>query len=60
MFVIIRTDQGGGYVGSEKASHSFTHDLSKAKRYATREQAAKDCCHGNERVVAVSDIMSDR
>lgn len=56
MYAIKRTDQGGGYVAkSPITGSSYTNDLRKAQKYATREAAAADKCPGNEIVV---DVMS--
>jgi len=57
MYVIERTDQGGGYVAVSGSQDSYTKDLAKAQPFATREAAKQNCCPGNEVVREISDIM---
>ena len=59
MYVLWRTDQGGGWVrppGSEKA---YTRVLQNARVYGTREEAEGDAC-GNEQVQTVEWAMGQR
>ena len=55
MYVIqnIDTDKFVCPAGSE---HSYTNKLQDARRFPTYESARKECC-GNERPVAVEDIL---
>lgn len=50
MYVIKRTDQGGGYLAPAGSQHSHTHKLEKAQTFPTREAAQAQCCE-NERAV---------
>lgn len=56
-FVLQRTDQGGGYVTPPGSHKSYTHDLTKARIYPTREEADRDRCKGNEIVVPVDQLL---
>jgi hypothetical protein len=56
-FIIQRTDQGGGYVARPGSLKSYTHEPLKARRFATREEAERERCPGNERVLSLLDIQ---
>jgi hypothetical protein len=56
MYVIKRTDQGGGYLQPSGSRKSFGR-LATAQTFFTREDAARECCPDNERPIALSDIM---
>lgn len=58
MYVIRRTDQGGGYVAQPGSKHSYTRNLERARTFDTRDAAQSECCPGNEIPVAVADIMA--
>lgn len=58
MYVIQRTDQGGGYVAEYGSKHSYTNRVEKARRYRTREEADTDRCPENEVVVELPLILS--
>ena len=58
MYVIQRTDQGGGYVTPAGNHPTYTHDLTKASIFATQEAADKDRCKGNEIVVPLTSILN--
>ena len=54
MWVLRRTDQGGGYVADmRKSKGSYTHSLQIAKLYQTQEAAEADRCPGNETAVDI-------
>ncbi len=53
MFVI---RNAGRYVARSGSASSFTWDLAKAQKFATREAAEREAC-GNESVVAVADML---
>ena len=59
MFVIKRTDQGGGYVAANSGTtgQTYTHDLSKAETFATEALANQNRCPGNEIVLPVNGIL---
>lgn len=60
MYVIIRTDQGGGYVSEPGSTGSYTHNLRRARVFSTREAAERECCPGNERPVTIDSQLSNR
>lgn len=51
MYIIERTDQGGGYVAQPGSRGSYTRNIEKARKYPTREAAEADRCEGNEVVI---------
>ncbi len=53
MYVIERTDQGGGYVTRPGTQHSYSARLQDAKTWPTYEAAARERCPGNERIVPI-------
>ena len=57
MYVIRRTDQGGGYVSKPGSKRSYTKKLEAARVYPTRSEADADRCPDNEVTLAVSDIV---
>jgi len=54
MFVIKRTDQGGGYLAQPGSMHSYTRDLDNVRFFPTRKAAERERCKGNEVVVGIS------
>ena len=59
-YVILRTDQGGGYVSRPGSPGSYTHRLELARIYKTRDAAHEDRCPGNEVVLPVDDILDKK
>ena len=57
MYVIKRTDQGGGYVARQGSNSSYTHNLELARKFHSREAANAERCEGNEIVLSVDDIL---
>lgn len=59
MFVLVRTDQGGGYVGANpgQTGQSYVRNLRKARTFSTREQADAERCPGNEIIVSVEGLL---
>ena len=57
MYVIRRTDQGGGYVSKPGSQLSYTRRLDRAQKYATREQAAANMCEGNETIEDLERVL---
>ena len=47
----------GRYVAPSGSEHSYTTDISKARRYPTREAAERDRCPENERVASVESLL---
>lgn len=58
MYVLLRTDQGGGYVTPAGEYPSYTHDIAQAQTFATREAADKERCKGNEIIIPLTDILT--
>lgn len=56
MYIVIRTDQGGGYLAPAGSHHSYTKSLTRARTFASKEAAEAECCE-NERVARVDDLM---
>jgi len=56
MYVIKRSDQGGGYVAIEGSKHSYTKTLNNAQIYSQSKNAERNCCN-NEYVLSVHDIL---
>lgn len=52
LYLIKRTDQGGGYVAPPGSKKSYTKSKDKALRFTYREDAERNRCPGNEVVVA--------
>jgi hypothetical protein len=57
MYVIERTDQGGGYLRPAGSAKAWTHKLQEARQFATEKEADDERCKGNEVVRNVRDIM---
>lgn len=55
MYVIQRTD--GAYVAMPGIPSSYTRLLQDARTFATREQAERERCPGNESIVRVDQVM---
>lgn len=55
-YVIKRLDQGGGYVTPPGSQRSYTQKLQDARKYATREDAERECC-ANEKVSKLEDEL---
>lgn len=52
MYVIRRTDQGGGYVSKPGNISSYTFIVRRMKKYSTKAAAQADCCE-NETPVPI-------
>ncbi len=57
MYVLKRTDQGGGYVAPAGSSGSYTPKLQNARTFYTYAEADKERCPGNEIIVPASEEM---
>lgn len=57
MYVIKRTDQGGGYVNRPGSANTYTESLEQAQKYATREEADANRCPDNEIVIDVHELL---
>lgn len=58
MFVIKRTDQGGGYLAMPGSQNSYTKKLEEARTFPTRQQAEKERCPGNEIVIPLNELLN--
>lgn len=56
LYLVKRTDQGGGYLTPPGSQHSYSQSLRQARTFLTREAAEAECCE-NERAVALEDEM---
>jgi hypothetical protein len=56
MYVIKRTDQGGGYVARPGMQSSYTVHVEHVRKFATREEAESNRCPGNEVVVPLETL----
>jgi len=54
MYLIQRTDQGGGYVAQPGSKHTYTHDITQAQTFTTKEAADAQRCKGNEATIYVN------
>jgi len=59
MFVIKRTDQGGGYLAMPGSQHSYTRNLENARTFSSYDEADKERCKGNEIVVPVRQLLQN-
>ena len=57
MYILKRTDQGGGYVSVSGSKSSYTHNLERAQIFRTKEHAEANRCPENEMVLNVNDIL---
>ena len=58
MFVIKRTDQGGGYVAPSGSVSSYTGALQNARIFNTAEEAERNRCPQNEIIVPLADELN--
>lgn len=56
-FVIQRAD--GAYVRPSGCQTSYTTDITKARIFTKREQAEKERCPGNERVIPLAAFFDN-
>lgn len=56
MYLLKRTDQGGGYVAKPGLKSSYTYDLRKVRKFDTEEDAERERCPGNEIIVPFNSI----
>ena len=59
LYVIRRTDQGGGWVSQSGSKCSYTLALQTARVWQTREAAERQRCPGNEVVESVEQVLAD-
>ena len=57
-YVILRTDQGGGWLTMPGSEHSYSRDIRQARKFTTRADAEKESNGGNERVQTLEEACS--
>lgn len=57
-FYIIKRIDDGKYVAAQGSKSSYTTNIAKARRFAVRDDAVRDCC-GNERVVSIEEALNN-
>ena len=57
MWIIERTDQGGGYVNQPGSQNAYTHSKTRARRFDSKEAAQAECCPDNEVPVCLWDLL---
>lgn len=59
MYVLIRIDQGGGYVArsGNRQGASYTKRLEEAQTFRTREEAVANSCPENECALSLEECM---
>lgn len=58
MYLIKRTDQGGGYVSTPDSEKSYTHRIENAQVFLSRSVADSQRCKGNEVVVELESLIN--
>ena len=51
MYLLRRTDQGGGYVSESGSKSSYTHSVERARKFRTIEDAENNRCVENEIII---------
>lgn len=57
MYLIKRTDQGGGYLTPSGSQHSYTKKLDGAMFFKSESEAHAQCAE-NERVVPLASVVN--
>jgi hypothetical protein len=57
MWVLMRTDQGGGYLAGPGQPDSYTKQLEGARTFYSKEAAEAEACPDNEVAVRVEDRL---
>lgn len=57
MYVIKRTDQGGGYVAVAGNRCSYTKSVRQMRKFRTADEAEANRCPGNEVVVPLNHVI---
>ncbi len=58
MYLIKRTDQGGGYVSVPGSKRSYTHCIEKAQVFLSKSVAENQRCKDNEIVVELEPLLN--
>jgi len=59
MYVIMRTDQGGGFL-STGGGAAYTFNIEYIRLFDTREQAERERCPGNEIVLPLEAVAGQK
>lgn len=57
VYVLKRTDQGGGYVAPEGSLKAYTNKPGKARRFASFEEANRNRCCENEIAITLAQAL---
>jgi hypothetical protein len=57
---VIQQTKDGAYVAPQGSRTSYVKALQHARVYSTRDEAARDLCTGNERILSVEQAISDK
>jgi hypothetical protein len=57
MFIIKRTDQGGGYVAKPGSKKSYTNKVKNMRKFDSEEEAERERCPGNEMVLPIATVI---
>ena len=57
MYVIKKTDQGGGFLAPSGRKETYTYDVSEARVFRSLEKANNEKCQLNEIVVDIESIL---
>ena len=58
MYLIKRTDQGGGYVATPGRANSYTNRIENAQIFLSRSVADSQRCKGNEVIVELESLIN--
>lgn len=58
MYVLVRSPDSA-FVARSGLSSSYTHDLLRAKTFATVAEAERDRCLENERIVRIDSLFAE-
>lgn len=59
IYVIKRTDQGGGWLAMRGSRASYTRYLHRARVFHSRDEALGERCPDNEIVQSIEEAMDD-
>jgi len=57
MYVIKRTDQGGGYLSEPGSKNAYTFSVNQVRLFPTKEAAELEKCPDNEVVLPASECF---
>jgi len=56
MYLLKRTDQGGGYVARSGLREAYTLNIDKVRLFTTKEDAERNRCTDNEIIIHLDDL----